>query len=379
MFYFSGNYYLMAKVKPQLIGMPWEFDLLWNEALRSIPERPLQKRSHIWASEIGRDYCNRYLKMHAHPYSNPYGDRSKRKFSMGHIIEWIVSVVLTVTGILKSKQVHGIVEMKDCLRVTGKLDFVAGGEVDWEFAKAEVKRIHNLFQISIDEMPPIIMHAVNLIINRMESVFTRVPLREYIFECKSIGGRMADRLDSMPSPMQNHEMQVAHYLIAEKAAKKVNHITEGLVVYISKDDAFCKQYVVELTNEVMKKYRDDVKQMTGYYNNSGSNYMKNLPPVPQELVFTPAFTFVKNFELEYSPYLTMLYPQYKDFEAFKWRWENILKGWNSTFKRCVLDKKMTPLNLQRIKEATKVFPEWDKYVIKARKAGAFKKEEEDEE
>ena len=110
----------------KILGTSWRFSKLWNQSLLSIPDKPLIKRNYIFASELGQSYVDRYLKMWATPYTNPPNDRSRRKFSSGHCWEWIVGLVLTMCGILKEKQLRGEVEIPKCLRVSGRLDFIAG-------------------------------------------------------------------------------------------------------------------------------------------------------------------------------------------------------------------------------------------------------------
>lgn len=377
------------KSKSKLIGMPWDFASLFNEALRSIPEYPLTKREHLWASEISGDYLSRYLTMHAHPPTNPPNDRSRRKFVMGHIVEWMVSLILTTIGILKAKQLRGEVQLPGLLKVTGKLDFIAGGMIDWEESKAKLKALDHLFSTSIDDAPPIILHAIKKILPRMEMMFSRVPLMEVILEVKSIASIVFDIVEKTGKPRPTHTMQNLHYLIANPT------IPNGSVLYISKDDAMMAQFNIEKTRQLLKEYKDDVTTMTEYIRASGKNYMKNLPPKAPEVHFIEGvYRFEKNMHVQWSKYLTMNYG-YKDFDAFKLAWQYKLTSWNRAFKRHVLEgqmverksgdkiteykMKLTPGNMDSIKEAKKVFPEWDKYIIMARKAGAFKKVEEEDE
>lgn len=353
--------------------MPWDFAQLFGEAIRSLPERPMVKRNYIYASELGLDYCTRYLKMHAHPFSNPYNDRTKRKFMSGQIFEWIVYLILSVTGILKAKQLKGSVELPGLLRVSGKLDFVAGGEVvDWEQSRQEMKTIQRLFALSFSDMPPIIEHSVDRILFRMEQMFSRVPLREYIMECKAVSAFVSDLIEKSNKPRAGHPLQTLHYLLANK------EIPEGFIGYINKDSFEYNQFLVQPTKDLLKQYRDDVKTMTDYYNNSGKNFLKNMPPKSPEVVFEEAsFRFVKSNGAEYTPYLTMLYG-YKNIDEFKERWQKPLNSWNYTFKRVVLGKNLTPTNKEAIIEAKKVFPEFDKYVAKAKASGAFETPETEE-
>jgi hypothetical protein len=358
------------KSAAKLIGMPWDFASLFNEAIRTLPERPLMKRDYMYASEIGKDFATRYLKMHAHPMSNPPNDRSRQKFSMGHITEWIVGIILSVTGILKSKQMRGEVTLPGMLRVSGKMDFIAGGDIDWVAAKERVKEIRALFALSLDDMPPIIFHAVDRVFFRMEQMFTRVPLKEYIIEIKSCASFISKRLMDTQTPMPDHIMQAFHYTLANNM--------DSLLIYICKDDSMCHQFEITKSKSLLKTYTDDVQKMTAYYNASGRNYLKNIPDKAPEVFFDlPSFTFLKNSQVAYSPYLTMLYG-HKDFDEFKYKWQYKVTAWNRVMKRCIRDDNMTPANLTIIKEATKLFPEWDKYVTMAKKAGVFVKKQEDE-
>lgn len=363
---------MAKKQAAKLIGIDWNFSELMNESIRCFPQRPIQKRSHIYASELGGMFVDRYLKMHAHTYSNPVNDRGRRKFISGDIFEWIVYLILTVTGVLKQKQLRGEVELPGLLRVSGRLDFIAGGDVDWDKAKEEVIRLKSMFGIVMSEMPPIIFYSVDRIMFRMEQMFTRVPLKEIILECKSVSGFVGDLIEKTNKPRPGHPFQTLHYVLANKI--------DGSLLYVNKDSFMLYQFDILPTRQMLKEYKQDVQSMTDYYNNSGRNYLKNLPPKEPEVNFIEEkYQFVKNNHVEYSPYLTMLYG-YKDFDDFKLKWQKPIASWNRTFRRCVLAAKMTDLNKQVISEVTKIFPAWDMYVQKARKAGAFlKPETEDEE
>lgn len=359
------------KTAAKLIGMPWDFASLFNEAIRSLPERPLVKRDYMYASEIKKDYASRYLRMHAHPMSNPPNDRSRQKFAMGHITEWIVGLILSITGILKSKQMRGEVALPGMLRVSGKMDFTAGGDVDWKVAQERVKEIRAAFAVSMDDMPPIIFHSVERILFRMEQMFSRVPLKEYILEIKSCASFISNRIMKTNQAMPDHVMQAFHYALANDM--------DALLVYICKDDAMCHQFEVTKSKQLVKEYTEDVATMTAYYKSSGSNYLKNIPEKAPEVYFDyPSFTFLKNSQVAYSPYLTMLYGL-QDFDAFKYKWQYKVTAWNRVFKRVVRGDNITPANTVIIKDALQMFPEWDKMAAKAKAAGAFQKTDEDEE
>lgn len=346
---------------------------MWNDALHTLPERVLQKRSHIWASELHGAYVDRYLKMHAITPTNPPNDRSRRKFSAGHVFEWIVGLVLTMCGILKSKQLRGEVQLPGMLMVSGKLDFIAGGVIDWEKAKNEIKKVQDLFSVSVGDMPPIIFHAIQYIVANMEKQYGNNLLKEVVFECKSISSFMSQKIEKTNEPMAHHVLQCVHYLLANK-------MDESALFYVSKDDLIGYQFQVLNCKETLKAYRDDVKQMTDYYNASNQkNPLKTLPPVEPEILFDDVlFRFQMNFRVEYSNYLTMLYG-YGTPEEYRMKWTPEVGKWNRVFKRYVRGDKITEMNKIVLKELTKVFPEWEKYAHKAKMEGAFLKPEEMEE
>ncbi len=373
----------MAK-KAQLIGMEWGFSGIWYESIRSLPERPMQKRNYIYASELSGSFRDRYLKMHAHPYSNPFNDRAKCKMLAGNFFESIVGMVLTATGILQRSQLRGEVELPGMLKVSGRLDFDAGGNtIDWDKAKHEVEKVKQLFSFSVTEMSPFINHMVTKVFEHFKMMFTHVPIARYIMECKSVSGFVYQLIERSQTPRRGHPLQSLHYLLANK------EVPSALLTYISREDVMMQEFYINRSKELLKEYRDDVATMTAFYNDAiGKDYMKHLPPPDPEVKFEEAsFRFVKENKCEYSPYLTMTYG-YKDIDEFKGRWDKTLAKWNVGFRRHVLEGKptgklgkplkLTPGNIETIKEAQKYFPLWDKYIAQARKAGAFEKQDETE-
>ena len=352
-------------------GMPWGFANIWHEGIRSLPERPLQKRNYIYASELGQSYRDRYLKMNAHPYSNPFNERSKCKMLAGNFFESIVGMVLTATGILHKSQLRGEVELPGCLKVSGRLDFIAGGAaIDWDKAKHEVEKVKALFEFSVTDMAPFIRHMVDKVFERFKMMFSYQPIMQYVLECKSVSGFVYQLIERSGKPRQGHPLQSLHYLLANK------EVPQALLTYISREDVMMQEFYIDRDKVLMKKYKDDVATMTALYNDGVMNYKKHIPPPEPEIQFEEAsWRFVKNNKAEYSPYLTETYG-YKSIEEFKDKWAKSISSWNRTFGRCVTGANMTALNKAAIQDAKKYFPEWDKLVAKAKAAGAFQKDDE---
>src|SRR6185295_14623479 len=114
---------------------------VWNQSLTVRQERPLVPRDYVWASEIGGSMIDRYLKMQGVQPSNAPNLRSLRKFQAGDIWEWLCALVLKRAGILIEAQTKLSYQYPGLLRVSGKLDFLAGGQPDWGKARREMSSL----------------------------------------------------------------------------------------------------------------------------------------------------------------------------------------------------------------------------------------------
>ena len=120
--------------------------------------------------------------------------------------------------------------------------------------------------------------------------------------------------------------------------------------------------------------------MTKFYNAgfNPKNPQELMPPKEDLVLFEEGvWRFAKNWNVEYSDYLTFLYG-YDTPEAYRMAWQYKLSSWNRVFKRCVKGDRMTDKNKEAIADALKHFPNWDKLVAKAKAAGAFQKPDENE-
>jgi hypothetical protein len=357
-----------STLKAKITGHKWRVDSIWNDALLTIPERPLIKRDYVWASEIGGSPIDRILKMNAHPMTNPPNPRSLRKFSAGHIWEWILGVVLTSSGMLKKRQLKCDVELPGLLRATGKLDFIAGGVVDWDLARHNAELLRSFFSTSISDMPPIVMHSIDKIITSMQHKYGNNPLEESVLEGKSVSSFMSEKLKKTKRPLDHNVLQLAHYIIPNKLP--------GKLLYICKDDCIMQEFEVDQSPGLLKLYKNDLAKITEYYKGCGKNYLKNLPPRESEILFdADMHRFSMNFRVEYSPYLTMLY-EYKTPELYRLKWQSQITAWNRVFKRVATKQRITDSNRGYMNQMKKYFPDWEKYMLKAQKIGFFEKDEE---
>lgn len=323
--------------------LSWSVYGAWNEQLGTRENRAPYPRDYIWASEIGGSFVDRYLKMQGVPQTNPPNPRSLRKFVAGNIWEWIIGFVLRRAGVLIDCQEKLSYQYPDLLKVTGKLDFLAGGQPDWEKAQAEVSSLG---------LPHELERASVAIVKHLQEAYGNAPLKTVVIEVKSVGSYMFGRYESTQQANPNHRGQIFHYL-------KAKDLDEGHIVYVSKDDCRMIECGIYNPSTAESEYKADIGRMTGFYN-SGEQ-----PPLAPEVLFDEVFlSFRTNWHIEYSGYLTKLYG-YKEPINYRERWDKLVSSINRTFKRCVTGAKMTDLNKTTIESAKTIFPEWDDLVSKA--------------
>ncbi len=323
-------------------NMKWSIGQVWNEALENGSRREMKERDHIWASEIGGAYIDRYLKMKGTEPTNPPNPRSLRKFEAGNMMEWVVGMVLKRAGIYKDTQEWLAFQYPGLLKVTGKLDFLAGGEVDWEKAKASV------FEL---ELPEFFGRATSKIIEYLSTTYPQ-GLENIVIEVKSCSSFMFDRYEKTGAD-EHHQLQAFHYL-------KAKNMPEAHIVYISRDDLRMLEFGVFNPSPIEELYRRDIQTMTKIMGGEIEPQKELLVTYDQE-----TGKFSRNWKVAYSNYLTMLYG-YESQMAYEEAWTGKVNSWNRVMKRCVEGANMTKLNLDVIKEAKALFPNWDELVANSK-------------
>lgn len=327
-------------------GLSWGFAEIWNQSLIVRPDRPVEPRDYVWASEIGGSMIDRYLKMTGVQPSNAPNNRSLRKFQAGDIWEWLCALVLKRAGVLIETQSKLSYQYPGLLRVSGKQDFLAGGQPDWKRARKE---------LSFLGLPEMLHNASLSIINQLESRFGHEALKEIVLEIKSTSSFMYAKYEKTGQPNHNHRCQIFHYL-------KAQGMTEGHVVYVCRDDCMLLEFGVFNPSLVENEYVADLTEITNYI------LAKTRPPKEREILFdTSAFRFEKNWKIEYSNYLTFLYGFNTPME-YRERVDKTVASYNRVFNRCVTSANMTKLNLEVIEIAKKTFPLWDEYVDRGKEA-----------
>lgn len=326
--------------------MSWTFSDIWNQSLLKHDERKLTKRQRIWASELGGAMIDRYLKMNAVAYTNPPNPRSLRKFDAGNLMEWIIGVVLKRAGILIEEQEWLEYDYPNLLPVTGKLDFLAGGQPSWQNAQMEIDRLEK------NGFPEFLIRAARDIVN---TFVTKYPfgMDTIVLEIKSCSAFMYENYERSGRGSINHVLQLFHYL-------KAKNLPEGHIVYVSKDDLRLLEISVFNPSPMEELYKKDIEMITQYVKDGVQ------PEKEKAIVFDEQFMkFSQNWRVGYSNYLTMLYG-YENQKEFDDANKPVVARWNRVLGRCVDGKNMTKANEEVIVEIKASFPEFDQYVEEAR-------------
>lgn len=276
---------------------------IWNEILVAVKRnRPMVARTHIWATEIGKNYFDRYHKMIGTPPTRVIEERILRKFAAGDIFEELVGDYLAKIGLIESSQEHIIIpESETMLKVSGKIDYIASMP-DWNKAREAVKQNN-------EEEADITNEILNKLIDKLSAEFPD-GLPPTIFEIKTINSMVFwAKKDYLQEAYPFHIMQLYTYL-------KAKNLPEGRIVYLSKDDLTIKEMTVfHPVVDLSAKWNKDVAEMTKYIRDGVE------PPKPEQIVFEPhgCIRFQKdkvkyktdgvwkeNWEVKFSSYFEMI-------------------------------------------------------------------------
>ena len=305
----------------------WTFAKIWNESLDQREQKPVKPRDIIWASELGKPDIEIYLKLLGEEPTNPFNSRVLRKFEAGNIWEWIVKLILIRCGIYQESQKWIGGELNGCLKVSGKLDHIAGGKPNYEKARNEIEQLL---------LPDVFKRAVEKILFHFATSYPE-GLEEKILEVKSLSSFGYDKVESTGKPIRGHDLQTFHY------AKNLNK--NASIVYICRDDSRMMEiFIPKDDKELNQKYEEKIKSISNYY------FKKETPPIESPIIFDEEEKkFSKNFGAEYSSYLTKLYGV-KDQAEFDEKYSPSVERWNRVISRIKEKKELTDNNKQAISE-----------------------------
>lgn len=325
----------------------WTLEEIWNESLGIRLQREIKPRDYIYASELGGALIDTYLKMQGEEPSNGPNRRSKRKFDAGDIWEDITAEVLKRAGLLIKTQEHLIYQYPNLQPVHGRLDHYAGG-------RPNIEEVKKYFEGKDESQLTFLDRTSYGLAERLLAIYPDGVLK-MILEIKSSSSYMFAVREKNNCADKQHITQCFHYL--KSKGEKV-----GQVCYVNKDDCLMKSFFVNNIENCPEEiiYKKAIEEVSYYYQH------KETPPKEKEVYFDEeSLKFSKNWKVEYSNYLTMLYG-YEEPEDYRERWDKDISKFNRVFNRVVKGDKMTKANLEIVAETKANFPDYDKYVDLAR-------------
>lgn len=289
---------------------------LWNNSL-VLADRELKVRDYSWASELGKSMVDRYLAMNAVKPTNPPNERSRRKFFAGNVWEFIAGLIIHQLGIVITKQ--EVIECNDMpLKVRGKLDYLIGGVPDYGKARDFV----NSLPFEADMLTRFMR-----VIDNFEAEYGDKEIDLTVHEIKSCSEYVIDKIQA-GGAIPGHDLQTGHYL-------RGLNMNNGIIDYISKNDALMAERVVTITPAINKALHDDLAELKGYLD------AKQQPGPAPLIVFESKFQ--KNFNVEYSAYLELVY-NFKTPEDYRNSVQSKIASWNRLLKRLQMinEGKTTP-------------------------------------
>ena len=247
----------------------WSVVGVWNDQLTfGKKDRKLKPRERVWASEIGKDLYERYLKMTAVPPDIGYNDRTLRKFAAGDFFERIIGFVLISAGLLKAdNKWYNIPETDKHLEVSVKPDFIAGGKPNWDRVREDLR--NNPFF----EIMPVLQKISEALVNQLAEKHPN-GLKDIVYEIKSINSMVFwAKKDYLLEAYPHHQMQLF-------TGMKATGIPEGRLLYISKDDLTTEEFIVNLNDpKLIERYEKDLDAITYAIRN------KIPPKKPDDIIF----------------------------------------------------------------------------------------------
>jgi len=304
----------------------WSISGIWNKSIDQNEERPIKARDRIWASELGKQDLDVYLKMVGEEVSNPFDSRAKRKFEAGNLFEWIVQLVLMRCGIYQESQ-KWLGNDEFGIEVSGKLDHLAGGIPRYEEAKKELEAMG---------LPELFTRATEQILEYFKREYPN-GLPQQGIEVKSTSSFGIEKVYFTGKALAGHDLQAFHYAYNTKLP--------FTILYVCRDDLRMAEIpILPDDPKLLERYSNKIKSTASYY------HTKQEPPKEPEVVWdTDTERFSKNFNVEYSSYLSRNYGVANPDE-FNEKWGGKIESWNRVITRIKGRKNLTDNNKEKITE-----------------------------
>lgn len=306
--------------------MIWNISKIWNEAIEQKEDKPVVARNRIWASELGKSDIDLYLKLLGTESSNPFDSRAKRKFEAGNLFEWIIKMILIRCGIYNESQ-KWVGNSEFGLDVSGKIDHLAGGIPKYDEAKKAIDEM---------ELPELFSRATEKILDYFKAEYPD-GLPQQGIEVKSTSSFGIEKVYFTGKALAGHDLQAFHYAYNEKIPFNL--------LYICRDDLRMAEIpILQDDKDLLERYKNKIGTITNFYNK------KEMPPKEAEILWEEETQrFTKNFNIEYSSYLTKIYG-FATPNDYDEKVGSKIESWNRVIGRIKEGKTLTDKNKVAISE-----------------------------
>lgn len=305
----------------------WTIHEIWNQAMDESEPRLVEPRDRVWASELWKQDLDVVLKLKGIQPTNEPNARAIRKMEMGEWFEQGFANMLKRAGILKDSQqrIERPADDKH-IAISGRLDFVAGGNID----DLQVEAVQN------SDLPARFRKAGLKIVEHLKEKYKEgFPVNVIEFKTSSL---MAfERVDASKKPLAGHDLQLFHYVHNLNMA--------GSIIYFCKDDARMIQIPVMPDDQRLKElYFAKLARIKSYID-SGTL------PKKESIILWDADNkkFTQNLNVRYSSYLTRNY-KLKDESEYEEVVSPLVSKWNRIIPRILAGKEMTKSNDEHMKD-----------------------------
>jgi len=203
--------------------------------------------------------------------------------------------------------------------------------VSYDKAKARIEAL---------ELPELFTRATENILKYFAEKYPN-GLPEQGIEVKSTSSFGIEKVYFTGKGLAGHALQAFHYAYNTKLPFNL--------LYICRDDLRMAEIPIMPDNEILlKAYEDKIRRVSKFYQD------KIEPPKEPEVVFEEITgKFTKNFNAEYSSYLTRNYGVANPDE-FNEKFGGTVESWNRVLTRIVSGKELTANNKEKIEEMTKL-------------------------
>lgn len=307
----------MAYKKPKSIEQKLNIQEIWNKELETFKREP-KERNYISASDIGKSYLDRWLKMKGVPETNPFEPRVMRIFSAGEQFHWLIRKVFEKIGLLiNAEQIVKIPATEKILAIIGYYDLLLGGKVDKQKGFEAIKGYG--FSPFIEQKA---INLLNFFANEYPNGFEPIICENKSVHSNAFWGFQEGK-GYLVNAYQHQELQLYTYL-------KALNMKEGKLLLISKDDLSLAEYIVKNPTEKLEKlWKEDIETISKYY-------LENIEPEREpDIVFDETKKkWVSNWKIERSVYLTRI-TGCKDKNEWLEKIKPELKEKNKEFKKAV--------------------------------------------